>query len=96
MSRRNKAKQNNAKKDITLLAIMLMICCGISVAANNKMNLYLSGAMDSATFFPVVNGGGMILSALASLIIFREKLTIQKWVGIAIGIVAVILICNPF
>lgn len=87
---------NNAKKDITLLAIILMMCCGICAAANNKMNLFLSGIMDSATFFPVVNGGGMILSAMASLIIFREKLSTQKWIGIAIGIVAVILICNPF
>ena len=87
---------NNAKKDITLLAIVLMMCCGICVAANNKMNLYLSGVMDSATFFPVVNGGGMMLSTIASLIIFKEKLTVQKWIGIAIGIVAVILICNPF
>lgn len=86
----------NAGKDITLLATLLMMCCGICAAANNKMNLFLSGAMDSATFFPVVNGGGMILSALASLVIFKEKLTTQKWIGIAIGVVAVILICNPF
>jgi len=93
---KSKNECTNIKKDITLLATLLMVCCGICAAANNKMNLFLSGVMDSATFFPVVNGGGMILSALASLIIFKEKLTTQKWIGIAIAVVAVILICNPF
>ena len=83
-------------RDITVLAVMLMICCGICAAANNKMNLFLSGVMDSAIFFPVVNGGGMILSTITSLLLFKEKFSIQKWGGIAIGVVAVILICNPF
>ena len=92
-------KEGNEKftgRDISAISIILMICCGICAAANNKMNLYLSGVMDSAVFFPVVNGGGMILSAVASLIIFKEKFGLQKWLGIIIGILAVILICNPF
>ena len=84
------------KSDFSWIFIVLMICCGACAAANNKMNLYLSGAMDSAIFFPVVNGGGMILSTLASIVLFKEKFNIQKWLGIAIGVIAVVLLCNPF
>ena len=84
------------RRDLAPFAIALMIVCGICAAANNKMNLYLSGVMSSAVFFPIVNGGGMILSAITSLFLFKEKFTAEKWIGISLGIVAVVLICNPF
>lgn len=92
----NTEERRDILKFLTPLTVALMILCGVCAAANNKMNLYLSGVMDSAIFFPVVNGGGMILSTIASLIIFKEKLGIQRYLGIAIGVVAVVLICNPF
>ena len=63
------------------------------IALNNKINLYLSGTMKSAIFFPIVNGGGLMLTAISSQIIFKEKLDAQKWLGIIIGIVEVILLC---
>ena len=95
-----KRKEEKSKRALveflTPLTVILMIFCGIFAAANNKMNLYLSGVMDSAIFFPVVNGGGMILSTVASVLIFKEKLGLQKLIGIGFGIVAVVLICNPF
>ena len=73
-----------------------MILGGVCVAVNNKLNLYLSGVMDSAVFFPIVNGGGVALVTLAAVIIFREKLTLKQWIGIAFGIGSIILLCNPF
>ena len=82
--------------DVSLFFLCLMILCGICAALNNKMNLYLSGVMDSAIFFPVVNGGGIILSTLTSIFLFKEKLSLQKCLGIAVGVIAVVLLCNPF
>lgn len=84
-----------SKRTYTLL-IAGMVIGGICVAANNKLNLYLSGIMDTAVFFPVVNGGGLILTSLAAFIVFKEKLSLQKWIGLIIGIIAVVLLCNPF
>ncbi len=84
------------KKLLTATPIIIMIVCGICIGVNNVLNLYLSGAMDSAVFFPIVNGGGLILTTLSALILFREKLSTKRWIGIALGIVAVILLCNPF
>ena len=66
---------------------------GGCVAVNHKLNLYLSGIVDSAVFFPVVNGGGLILATLAALIIYREKLTKRQWCGITVGILSVICLC---
>ena len=73
-----------------------VITCGICTALNNKFNLYLSGVIDSAVFFPLVNGGHLVLSTLAALVIFKEKLSKTQWVGVAIGIASVIFLCNPF
>ena len=76
--------------------LVLMIVNGVSVAVNHKLNLYLSGVMDSATFFPIVNGGGLVLSTVAALIIFRERLSVKQWIGLGVGILSVIFLCNPF
>ena len=94
--------KNKAEKEykINSKGIAMIIVFGIisafCVAANNKLNLYLSGVMDTAVFFPVVNGGGLVLTSVAAFVIFREKLSLQKWIGLIIGILSVILICNPF
>ena len=93
---RGKSEEKKPLRDITAIMLVFMAVCGICAAANNKMNLYLSGAMDSAIFFPIVNGGGMILSTLTSLLVFKEKFNVQKCIGIAIGVIAVVLLCNPF
>lgn len=66
---------------------------GVCVAAANIINLYLSGVMESAVFFPVVNGGGLILSALAGIVLFRERLSGRKWIGLGVGTAAILLLC---
>lgn len=74
----------------------LVVIGGVCIAANHKINLYLSGVMDSAVFFPTVNGGGLILTTVASVLLFRERPTRRQWIGIGIGLISVILLCNPF
>ena len=93
-----KSKTDNSKKKsvLNIRPVILMIISGVFVALNNKLNLYLSGVLDSAVFFPVVNGGGLLLTSVAAVVIFKEKLTIKQWAGLFIGIIAVLLICNPF
>ena len=76
--------------------LILIVVGGICAALNNKWNLYLSGVMDSAVFFPVVNGGGLILTTLSAVVLFRERLRTKQWIGMLIGTAAVICLCNPF
>lgn len=86
---------HHAQKQFWLL-LGVMLVGGSCVAVNNKLNLYLSGVVDSAIFFPVVNGCGLILTTLAAVIIFKEKLSLKQWIGLAIGIISVVFLCNPF
>lgn len=71
-----------------------MVAVGIFMALNNEFNLYLVGTMDSAVFFPMVNGGGLILSVLMSVLLFKEKLSWKQSIGVLLGIVATLLLCK--
>ena len=81
---------------IQWLLLAIMVLSGVSGALCNQWNLYLSGVMDSAVFFPLVNGGGLVLTTLAAVVIFKEKLSKQQWLGVIFGIASVIFLCNPF
>lgn len=80
------------KVSVSLL-VMLFVVGGVCAALNNQINLYLSGVVDSAVFFPIVNGGGLVLTTIASLVFFKEKLTTRQWMGMLLGIVATLLLC---
>lgn len=75
------------------LLTALFVAAGVGVALNNQINLYLSGVVPSAVFFPIVNGGGLILITAGSMLFFREKLTNRQWVGLGLGIAATLLLC---
>lgn len=90
-----KEKGNKSKKQFWLL-LGIMIASGACVAVNNKFNLYLSGVMDSAVFFPIVNGGGLVLTTLAAVLLFKEKLSKKQWIGVVLGIASIVFLCNPF
>ena len=92
----NPILQKNKNGKVNYIILLVIVIAGACVAVNNKLNLYLSGVMDSAVFFPIVSGGGLVLTTISALIVFKEKLTKKQWAGIVIGILSVILLCNPF
>jgi drug/metabolite transporter (DMT)-like permease len=79
-----------------LLTLALLIGSGYCIAVNNKLNLYLAGKMESAVFFPLVNGGGLVLATVAAFLIFRERLSRRRLLGIVLGTASVVFLCNPF
>lgn len=69
---------------------------GLCSAACNRINLYLSGALPSIVFFPIVNGVGLLLSISAGIFLLKERFTRRQTLGMAIGATAVVLLCNIF
>ncbi len=74
-------------------AFALFVVIGTMTASINAINLYLSGVIESAVFFPIINGGTLMLSLLAAFVVFKEKLTKRQWMGLGIGIIAVLFLC---
>lgn len=97
LSERKKSMAADAQPQKGIPIIGALLCAGgVCAALNNKWNLYLSGVMDSAVFFPVVNGGGLVLTSLAAFLLFRESLSGKQRVGMLLGILSVVFVCNPF
>ena len=70
--------------------IFALLICGVGAAGNNIINLYLSGRVDTAIFFPIVNGVPLLSSILISFILFKERLKKKQFYGMLVGIVAII------
>lgn len=75
------------------LSAGLFCVLGICTAINHQFNLYLSGVLPAAVFFPVVNGSNLVLVTVCSVVLFRERLSRRQWVGLALGTAAVLLLC---
>ena len=69
------------------------IICGVCTFAMNYINLKLSGLIPTQLFFPLVNGSSIILTALVSIFIFKETVTKHQVVGLAGGLLSLVLIC---
>lgn len=87
-----------SKKYGTKIKISGRICAfaavgGICTFVNNYINLRLSGVLPSQIFFPIVNAGPMILSVIASVVLFKERITARQLVGIVGGIASLCCIC---
>ncbi|MBP3703848.1 MAG: EamA family transporter [Lachnospiraceae bacterium] len=69
------------------------VICGVCTFLMNYINLKLSGLIPSQIFFPLVNGGAIILTSIVSVVIFKEKMNKQQLIGLIGGLVSLILIC---
>lgn len=85
-------KEDSSYKLISKSSIYILFA-GLGTGAINLINLYLSVAMKGIIFFPIVNGGVIILSGLVAILIFKEKLDRNQATGIIAGTVAVVLLC---
>lgn len=93
-SAKTQKNQENQAKDAEgvkkyLTAIGSYAVCAAIVY---KLTMYLSGVLDGMIFFPVFNGGTLIVTSMISMLFLKEKSTLFKVLGIAIGVLAIVLI----
>lgn len=87
-------RKENGKINWALIVLMFVI--GICTVVMHRMNTYLASVIDSAVFFPVVNGGNALLVIVASIVVFKEKLSVRQIIGVIVGLFAILMLCNPF
>ena len=91
---KREGKTNDVKytaKDMTMFMLMFIII-GVCLATCHKVNLYLSGVLPAAVFFPATNGGTLVLTSITAFLFFKEKLTKKQWAGLITGTAAVFLL----
>lgn len=67
--------------------------CGVCTFSVNYLNLKLAGLLPTQIFFPLVNGGSMVLSQIMAVVLFKETLSTKQFIGLAGGICSLIAIC---
>ena len=82
---------SHAKKEKRLFIILALVS-GLLSCLYNRLNIYLSGALDGVIFFPSFNGGVVVLSTVVSMIIFKEKLSAKQLIGLLLGISGICII----
>ena len=76
-------------------ALLLGAVAGVIVGFYSQINLYLSGALDSMVYYPIANGGGLLLTVLVSLFVFRERLNKKTLFGVGIGLLSILCLSLP-
>lgn len=69
--------------------IVLPIICGCANALVNYLVMVLS-RMDASLLFPIVSAGGIIMTGIISLTIYKECFTKQQIIGMILGIASVV------
>lgn len=77
-------------KTTHLLSIGL--ATGVVTAFGNQLLVYLASKVPSIIQFPLINGGIVIVSTVASVFIFKDRLSRNGMIGISLGIVALFLL----
>ena len=72
-----------------LLPILLS---GILSCLYNRLNISLAGALPSVLFYPIFNGGIILLCALCGRVLFREKNSPSGLLGLLLGLAAIVII----
>lgn len=71
---------------------MISVPAGICFGGANYINTILAGMMESSVFFPFQNIATLVLSAILGMIIFKEKASVKKLIGFAVGIAAIVIL----
>ena len=66
------------------------IASGVANAGVNLLVMLLSTRMSASVTYPVMSGGGIILSAAVSMTVYREKLSRVQLIGVLLGVGAVV------
>ena len=68
-----------------------LIGCAAVSCIYNRLNIFLAGDISSVIFYPVFNGAFLLISAIAGVAAFKEKLKKSQAIGIILGFIALIL-----
>ena len=79
------------KKEISVF-VRYALLSGVLSCLYNRLNIYLSGALDGVIFFPTFNGGVILLSTVLAIILLKEKILYKQLIGICSGIAGICII----
>lgn len=71
---------------------VLMAICGLANGAVNLFVILLSSLMDASIMFPLISAGGIVLTSLVAIFLYKEKLSPIQYLGMLLGIGAIVFL----
>ena len=62
--------------------LLSMSLIGVAAYVGNFLHLKAAAAVPASVQFPLVSGGVIVLSALVSAFVFRERLSVKEWIAV--------------
>ena len=85
---KKEASQGKITPKLTIYGIVL----SAAMLTISMLSTFVSGFVPAVVLFSMVNGGGLLLCAVVSVFVYREKLTIKMLVGLLLGAAALTMI----
>ena len=87
--------RKKGKEGRSVFRLSLPVLSGLVVGLYSTVNLILAGKLDSMIYYPIANGGAMLLTVLVSAMFFKEKFDRLKIVGVIVGLVGILCLSIP-
>lgn len=89
---RRKAKKQELELTCTAAEILYPALTGVCFSLPHALNLFLSGKVPSVIMFPLANLLPLMLVMLYAVVFMKERLSLRRWLGIAVGVLSAILV----
>ena len=84
-------KARVVKSALKIKPIAIMVLLGAAAYGGNFLQLLAADKVPASVQFPLVSGGVIVLSALVSLLFFKEKISKKEWISVAGAFVSTFL-----
>ena len=69
---------------------LIAVLSGLLNGLLNFLVIYLNGRLPASVLFPVISGGGVVLTFLYAIAVYRERFKLWQTVGFVLGIASII------
>ena len=70
----------------------IALCVGIILGVFQALNAYAVSTIDGTLYFPTYNGGSLVLSGIAGVLLLKDKFKLNQFISLLVGIVAIVLL----
>lgn len=70
--------------------LVWIVICGLANGGVNFGTMVLTNVMSASVMFPIISAGSVIITCIASILIYKEQLSKAQITGFAVGIAAIV------
>ena len=69
-----------------------MVLCGVANGVVNLLVMVASLTIEKSVMFPLISAGGIVLTWIISVFLYKEKLSMKQNIGLVLGIVSIVFL----